>query len=341
MKIGFIVGRTDEVYDDEWLLSLTPKKYLVNGYLHVDVAIAMTVKLMYPNITVDIILPNELSISRLKKNYVNFPIGYDIINANIGDPYIKKFSTTNGYNKLLTIYKSKASRIFPPYSHLEFIWNKDRYMEYYKKRIPINPSIYITNQSQVNKILKQIKNKKWNKFIIKPIGATTSDGFATFTMGNNLLEDLTNYLNNNQHYSKFIIQELIRGFKTHGEIRIYWIDNKFSYAVNTIDKEYDYIVNNVSSGKILDKCKKIGESVVNNMPPIIINNHIVNPVMVRTDLTCCLNNTSKKQLKYYLNEIEHQDAGTFVNFEQIEYPIVTILADTFVKKANELKSIQY
>ena len=33
-------------------------------------------------------------------------------------------------------------------------------------------------------------------------------------------EDLTNYLNNNQHYSKFIIQELIRGFKTHGEIRI-------------------------------------------------------------------------------------------------------------------------
>ena len=48
-----------------------------------------------------------------------------------------------------------------------------------------------------------------------------------------------------------------------------------------------------------------------------------------------------KEAQAYLNEIEHQDAGTFVNFEQIKYPVVTILADNFVKKAYELKSINF
>ena len=31
MKIGFIVGKDDEIYDDDYLYSLTPKKYLVDG----------------------------------------------------------------------------------------------------------------------------------------------------------------------------------------------------------------------------------------------------------------------------------------------------------------------
>ena len=88
MKIGFIVGRTEEeYYDINNLSKQTPKKYLVDGkYLMVDVAIAMTAKLTYPNITVDIILPKEITLTRLQKNYVNFIVGYDIINANLGDP---------------------------------------------------------------------------------------------------------------------------------------------------------------------------------------------------------------------------------------------------------------
>ena len=43
MKIGFIVGKDDEIYDDEYLYSLTPKKYLVDGNLNTDVAIAISV----------------------------------------------------------------------------------------------------------------------------------------------------------------------------------------------------------------------------------------------------------------------------------------------------------
>ena len=40
--------------------------------------------------------------------------------------------------------------------------------------------------------------------------------------------------------------------------------------------------------------------------------------------------------RYFLNEVEHQDAGSYVNFENVKYPYVQVMADTFVKKAYEL-----
>ena len=45
-------------------------------------------------------------------------------------------------------------------------------------------------------------------------------------------------------YDKFIVQEYISGFKQFGEIRIYWINEEYSYAVNTKDigDEYNMIV---------------------------------------------------------------------------------------------------
>ena len=58
MRIGFIVGKDEEVYNDEYLFNLTPKKYLVDDELHTDVAIAITAKLSYPDINVDIIYMN-------------------------------------------------------------------------------------------------------------------------------------------------------------------------------------------------------------------------------------------------------------------------------------------
>jgi hypothetical protein len=37
-----------------------------------------------------------------------------------------------------------------------------------------------------------------------------------------------------------------------------------------------------------------------------------------------------------VNEIEHQDAGTYKNFDVVKYPMVEVMADAFVKKAQEL-----
>ena len=72
MNIGFIVGKDDEVYVDDFLYDMTPKKYLQYENLHTDVAICMVIKKSYPDVSVDIILPQDVSLERLKKNKVNF-----------------------------------------------------------------------------------------------------------------------------------------------------------------------------------------------------------------------------------------------------------------------------
>ena len=45
MRIGFIVGKDEEVYNDEYLFNLTPKKYLVDDELHTDSTLNEWIKL--------------------------------------------------------------------------------------------------------------------------------------------------------------------------------------------------------------------------------------------------------------------------------------------------------
>ena len=117
---------------------------------------------------------------------------------------------------------------------------------------------------------------------------------------------------------------------------MFWINNKYSYAVNIIDRgEHNYQVKNIINNDVLKKCKAIGEKVIKLVPPIIINKKKVLPVLLRTDLTCCLNNNVKSK-KYFLNEIEYQLCGSYINYSNIKYPYVPVMADAFVKKAQEL-----
>ena len=104
-----------------------------------------------------------------------------------------------------------------------------------------------------------------------------------------------------------------------------------------VDKgEDNYTVKNIKNKKNLEECKSIGEAAIKAIPKIKIGNTEIKPALVRTDFTCCLENKKHIPTNYFLNEIEHQDAGSYVNFDNINYPYVQIMADTYVKKAHEL-----
>ena len=348
MRIGFLVGKEDEIHYDDELFEQTPKKYLQQGLyseplLHTDVAIAMTVRRSYPDVIVDIILPNEISDKRLQKNNVNFILGYDCINQMVDEPYVKKFQGKQGYNTLKKIYSSPKNKVFPPMNFLEFIWDKEKYLSVFqKKQIPISPTIIVSKYS-TTKILGDIQKKGWKEFIIKPVGGTSAIGVERFKLQQCLKDPLliTNYFQEHQeYYPKFLIQELITGFKKHGEIKMFWINQQYSYAVNTIDKEGGdqdgYTVKPFTNKKTLEHCKTIGEKALQLLPKIKVNNTVVKPVLVRTDFTCCQGNKQHTSKNYFLNEVEHQDAGSYVNFKSTTYPYVTVMADSFVKKAEEL-----
>jgi len=342
MNIGFIVGKDDEIYGDNFLYDMTPKKYLQYGNLHTDVAICMVIKQSYPDVNVDIILPKDVSLERLKKNKVNFILGYDCINQILGEPYVRKFSGKGGYKKLYSIYANKSSKIFPPIEFLNFIWSKDVYLDVLnKKKVPITPTITIKNINNKN-ILSTIQRRGWKDFIIKPVGGTVAVGVERFKLSDCLKDPLIlkDYFDDTKDsYDTFLVQELIKGFKKHGEIKMYWINGEYSYSVNTPGASSpgeDYVVKLVKNKKVLDECKAIGEKTLNSLPKIKVGDKVIKPALVRTDFTCCKGNKEFSPSNYFLNEVEHQDAGSYVNFENVKYPYVQVMADTFVKKAYEL-----
>ena len=347
LKIGFIVGKDDQFYNDNKLKKSIAKKFLPYGNeLHIDVAIASHIKQNYPDIKVDIILAKEISRTRLQKNDVNFYIGYDCLNAINNDPFIKKFSTDKGIDELYQIFRDKSCKLFPPFEHSNFTWNKKLYMtKYSKNKLPIPQSIFFKQSNNILKLLNQIKSYKWNDFIIKPIGATTAFGFKKFKLSEctEFPTIISKYLEENNQYKEFICQKFISGFDKYGEIKMMWINGEYSYAVNIKRKNLSGQNENVvfvKDKKVLQECKKIGEKALVLFPPIIVNKKKVKPVFVRTDFACCLDDDDKSK-KYYLNEVENQCAHSYCGKPGITYPFMEVIADSFVKKAYELVQLGF
>ena len=79
----------------------------------------------------------------MKKNDINFILGYDYISSLNESPYIKKFAGVEGSNKIADMYASPSSKIFPSFNFLSFIWDKKRYLQHLQKHnIPISETIF-------------------------------------------------------------------------------------------------------------------------------------------------------------------------------------------------------
>ena len=343
MKIGIICGKTSEECLDKSLVKKIPKKYKINGEIHTDVGLAYLIKQSFPDIEIDVIMPKDISNRRLQKNDINIPIGYDIINAINNDPPVKKFTGKSGIEKLDKIYSNKRNKIFPSYDFMSFIWDKKKYLQLlHKNKIPINPTIFIKDTVNHKKLISQIHKNKWSKFIIKPIGGTTSYGVGKFTTRDCLSDNLIlkDYFDeNNEFYSEYLVQELITGFFDYGEIKSFWIDGKFSYAVNILDRgDDDYTVEEIIDRKVLNEIIKIGNRVVDVITKIKLKKNSVLPAMIRIDFSCCLKNKKYSAKNYFVNEIESDIAGTYINFPNVKYPMLEVMADTYVKRAHSLIS---
>ena len=343
MRIGIITGKTDEISLDKEINDKVAKKHYYYGSVHTDAALAYTMRDKYPNVDVDVIMPNELSDKRLQKNDINYAVGYDLINAVNNDPYIKKFSGEDGYKKLDDIYYKKANRIFPSYDFLSFIWDKRKYLEHFRKNdIPVTPSIFITGDINITTLIKKVGDRGWSKFIIKPIGGTIAIGVGKFILSECKKDKdilMGYFVENNAMFKEYIVQEKIDGFMKYGEIKTYWIDGKFSYAVNTpgaTSPDQEYEVKEVIDKKVLAKCEEIGKKVVDVIPKVTFNRKKVLPAMIRIDFTCCKNNRKHAPINYFVNEIESDIAGTYTNYPNVKYPRIEVMADAYVKKAKEL-----
>ena len=343
MRIGIITGKDDEISLNKDINKLVPKKFHVNGNVHTDIALAYIIKEKFVGITVDIILPKEITNQRLKKNDINLVIGYDVINQINNDPYIKKFAGQKGLEKLDKIYRQTSNKVFPSYPFLSFLWSKKSYLQLLEKnKIPISPTIFVKNNVTTKNLLKKIKERRWKNFIIKPIGGTIAYGLGIFDTAECLDDSsiLTSYFEEeNQFYEEYLVQEKIDGFSKYGEIKTFWINGELSYAVNTpgaTEPGEDYEVKEEIKQDVLNQCEKIGKKIFNVLPLIPFNRKKTKPVLIRIDFACCKKNGQHKSSNYFVNEIESDIAGLYINFPNIKFPALEVLANAYVQKAYEL-----
>ena len=343
MKIGIITGKDEEISLHNEINKKVPKKHYVNGSVHTDIALSYLMKEKFVGVDIDIILPKEITTQRLKKNDINFILGYDIINVINNDPHVKKFSGQKGLEKLDSIYKLKTNKVFPSYPFLSFLWSKKEYLELLQKNnIPISPTIFIKKNGSIKNLLKKIKDKKWDKFIIKPIGGTIAYGLGIFNYKKCLKDEtiLKEYFEKeNEYYDEYLVQGKIEGFKKYGEIKTFWINGELAYAVNTpgaTSPDEEYVVKEKINKKDLDQCEKIGEKVIDTIPKINFNNKKTLPVLIRIDFACCKENRRKESKNYFVNEIESDIAGLYINFPNIKFPDLEILANSYIQKAYQL-----
>tara|TARA_Y100000590_G_scaffold459094_2_gene615250 strand:- start:1037 stop:2071 length:1035 start_codon:yes stop_codon:yes gene_type:complete len=342
MRIGIIIGKNDELSLDKKINKLVAKKYYYNGGVHTDTALAYIMKTRFIGVHIDIIRPSEISSTRLSKNDINYPIGYDIINSINNDPYIKKFSGEVGLKKLDDIFKDKKNKIFPSYPFLSFLWSKKKYLQHLEKNgIPISSTIFIKKDISQKLLLRKISEKKWKDFIIKPIGGTIALGVGIFTTkecreDDSILEEY--FYEQNESYDEYLVQEKISGFSKYGEIKTFWINGQLSYAVNTSGgAEYTkYEVNEVINQKFLDQCEKIGKKIFEILPKIPFNRKKSLPVLIRIDFACCNKNKPYHSRNIFVNEIESDIAGLYINFPNVKYPVLEILANEYIQKAYQL-----
>ena len=135
-----------------------------------------------------------------------------------------------------------------------------------------------------------------------------------------------------------MVQERIDGFSKYGEIKTFWIEGQLSYAVNTSGgAEYTkYEVNERIDPKFLNQCEKIGKKIFETLPNIVFNRKRSLPVLIRIDFACCNKNKKYDSKNIFVNEIESDIAGLYINFPNVKYPVLEILANEYIQKAYQL-----
>ncbi len=338
MRIGFIIGKEDDDNVRKSSMKLLPgipdEFKNEKGVVDIDVAVPYFISLNY-NVDVDIIKPGEMTKKRLLNNDINFCIGFDLITAayNHGSKV---------YNLANHVFRNwKSFNIYPSWKLQNFIYEKGSYLKKLEKAgIPVAPTIDFkggrVTKKRVSALIDQIQKKGWEQFIIKPQGGAWSDGIVKLST-EEVSEDpkiLTGYFKQYK-FKSYVIQEVMKGFAKFWEIRLFWYNGKFAYAIANKAPPAtgaDEIVAKKLPSQVA-ACKKIGRKLLKLLPKVGGKGHNKPPVILRTDFGCCQGNTLDKN-KYFLNEMELQACNWFTR--HTPYPVLEKASAAFVKKSREL-----
>lgn len=322
------------------------KNDVLKRHVPVDVALGIYIKSIYPDVIVDLIRPEEISVSRFAENDIVFLMQYDLLEA-----YHLDKSNFEKFKKVL----EKSNNVYPPYEYQKFINNKCYYYDYLEKHnIPIapthcidikgfnrNPNLYIEN------LLEDIEKIGWDSFIIKPVYGQESFGFGKFiNVSENTRKIKTQLLNYFKKfadkYKGFIVQKYIAGFdKGKMEARMYFINGKYLFCMATSGLTWSTTMREtrpVQEGgtfKISDiewaYIKNLAKKVMKTLPTFNLKEG-KNSIITRIDIGSGLEGVP---FSFFVNEVEF--APSFFIERQNE-PVIQNIGDALVKTAEEYRN---
>ena len=322
------------------------KNDVLKRHVPVDVALGIYIKSIYPDVIVDLIRPEEISVSRFAENDIVFLMQYDLLEA-----YHLDKSNFEKFKKVL----EKSNNVYPPYDYQKFINNKCYYYDYLEKHnIPIapthcidikgfnrNPDVYIEN------LLEDIEKIGWDSFIIKPVYGQESFGFGKFiNVSENtrkIKTQLVNYFKKfADKYKGFIVQKYIAGFdKGKMEARMYFINGKYLFCMATSGLTWSTTMREtrpVQEGgtfKISDiewaYIKNLAKKVMKTLPTFNLKEG-KNSIITRIDIGSGLEGVP---FSFFVNEVEF--APSFF-IERQDEPVIQKIGDALVKTAEEYRN---
>jgi len=302
----------------EYLMDCAPG---TKGQAHTDVAIAWYIKKHYDNIEVDIITPEELTLKRLKSNTFNFTMGYNAVNISVEN-------NAQGAKKMKAF--QQCGNIFPTWEVEDYILYKSKYMQACMDAgVPMAPTIFSFKAKRSStQLLKQIKERGWQKFVMKQSESGFCLGFLKLSVEDCEKDPsiLANYFKDYAKCPEFIVQESIEGFTRNWETRCFWYNGEFLYAianmaaVSTEDGAERIITGDDIPAEFLENAKKIGQEALKALPELKVpTGQTVPMVLVRTDVGCSDSAMQDKSCAnwdpngktFFLNEIEPSSTTYF------------------------------
>jgi len=365
-RVGFIIGKefdfvdtADSPVDTAFLRDLPPAlrtrpapRFTWPGMaappqdqISADMAIAWYAHKHYPDIAVDFILPEDVTLNRLQSNLCNFIVGYDVLDAMCEGP-VKLAVVTDAFKM--------CGNIMPSWEVQESIYVKSGYMkEAARLGVPMAPTIFaIKGNREPQSLLQEIKARGWQQFVTKQSYGFGSAGFKRLSVQEceenpGILEE---YFETHSECPEYVVQEFIEGFCRNWEVRCFWFNGEFKYAianraaVSCVEGEKVGVIGEDEiPPEALEAAKRIGKQALEALPQLTTPaGQPIGMTLIRTDIGCADSKVHDKDTRwdpdvktYFLNEIEY--GGTTYFPRVLKFDAIPMWAEMYVSKALEIQ----
>merc|ERR1719310_231097 len=213
--------------------------------------------------------------------------------------------------------------------------------------VPVAPTMFAYKENRTPEmLLEQIQSRGWKRFILKQSYAAYSIGVRKMDVEDCVAnpQKLRDYFDEFPDCPEYVVQEFIEGFTRNWEVRCFWFNGEFLYAIGNRaavsqaeGENVGIITEEDIPAHFLKRAKEIGKQALGALP------QDGTLTCMRTDIGCSDSHIYDHSCQhwnevdefFFLNEIE-QSASTY--FARIlKFDCIPTWANFYANKAKDFK----